>query len=88
MKKILLTSIAALFLATGAAHAATLEAGYKCDGEMRVRIYTIKREKEVTEEIRITGLHHARTQRIAFDGGAPILNGVRCKRDPSDTGND
>ena len=88
MKKALLTSIAALFLATGAAHAATLEEGYKCDGEMRVHIYTIKREKEVTEEIRITGLHHARTQRIVFDGGAPILNGVRCKRDPSDTGND
>ena len=66
----------------------TQEAGYKCYDGVRVRIYTIKREKEVTEEIRITGLHHARTQRIAFDGGAPMLNGVRCKRDPSDTGND
>jgi hypothetical protein len=90
VKKFLLTSVAALFLATGAAHAEyeTMQGiDWKCPGGVIVRFDHNggKYEKGSTETVVITALQERRLTRwhlvwiIKRGVGFPILNGKLCK---------
>src|SRR5260370_877905 len=79
MKKTLLTGIAALLLATGAAHASIYPVDFQC-GDIRIRIQTFSATKRYSIFIDSIPSHeNTETTTLSWDDTTPILNGVRCK---------
>jgi hypothetical protein len=87
LKKLLLTSIAALLLATGAAHpqnALLTHRGvdWKCHGGVTLRYDQVgeKREEGGSETLVITGIPRGLNNLHITCGkrGCPVLNGKRC----------
>jgi hypothetical protein len=85
MKRLLLTGIAVLLLATSAAHAEELitrrGVEWKCHDGVTVRFDQVgeKREEGSSETLTITGLHNFRKLHITCGNrGCPVLNGRRC----------
>jgi hypothetical protein len=86
VKNLLLTGVAALFLATGTAHAQDAlvtrrGVDWKCRDGVTVRFDQVgeKREEGSSETLTITGLHNFRKLHITCGNrGCPVLNGRRC----------
>jgi hypothetical protein len=74
MKKLFLTGIAALFLATGAAHASVLPVDFQCDN-LRLQVQSFSVSK--TYSISIDNLKANDT--VIQKDGVPYLNGRQCK---------